>query len=280
MVQRHLFQGVKQMNPHVHRFYRKFADEQAPIRLYHEVINLSEAPRFSWEDISKKVPSLPRSWYELSQLAPADKIEFTRDFWLATLPFLPHVHDLFVKFFSQLDDIGIYLTQLRFDSDFESEIVYSLKNDSCFYHGYPPSSDARIEQLKFEFEQILPEDYLSFLKIHDGFSKHSDTGIIRTQYLSEVRKQIRQELEQVISKNPCFEHSIDPGSLIPFYESFGQLSYQCFLAEWTPAQQAGNVYYCSSEKTLFDIRDHSSWEKNLAFPTFLDWLTFYLESID
>ncbi len=268
------------MNSHVHRFYRKFAGQEAPIRLYHEVIGLHEAPMFSWEDISKKAPSLPKGWHELSRLTPADRIEFTRDFWLATLPFLPHAHDFLSTFFSRLDDIGVYLTQLRFDSPFECEIVYSLKDGSCFYHGSPPCSNKEIDELVVEFEGVLPEDYLSFLKIHDGFSKHTDTGIIRTRHLQEVRKQVQQELEQIAHELTSLGHPIDPADLIPFYESFGQPSYQCFFTEWTPVHQAGNVYYSPIEKTLSDIRDRNSLQENLAFPTFLDWLIFYLESIE
>ncbi len=151
------------MNSHVHRFYRKFANEQAPICLYHEVISLHEAPRFSWEDLSKKAPSLPKGWYELARLNTADRIEFIRDYWLSTLPYLPHAHAFFEKFFNKLDDVGFFLTQLRFDSPFESEIVYSLEDGSCFYHSSPPCSEEKIMKLKFEFEEVFPEDFLDWL---------------------------------------------------------------------------------------------------------------------
>lgn len=267
------------MNSHVHRFYRKFADEQAPIRLYHEVIGLNEAPRFSWDDLSKKAPSLPKGWYELSRLNTGDRVEFIRDYWLSTLPYLPHVHDFLEKFFSKLDDIGIYLTQLRFDSSFESEIVYSLKDGSCFYHGSPPCSEEEIKSLKIEFEEVLPEDFLAFLKIHDGFSKHSDTGIIKRKHLNTVRKQLLDEIKQLQREFTLQGKSVDPVDLIPFYESFGRPSYQCFFALWTPSEQAGNIYCSPAENTLSNIQDRNGWQENLAFPTFLDWLVFYLESI-
>ena len=268
------------MNPHVHRFYRKFADEQTPIRLYHEVVSLHEAPRFTWEDISKKAPFLPKGWYELSRLNTADRIEFSRDFWLATLPYIPHVHEFLQMFFNQLDDVGVYLTQLRYDSPFECEIVYSLKDGSCFYHGSPPCTKEGLEQLKFEFNEVLPEDYLSFLRIHDGFSKHTDTGVIKTRFLREVRRQLIDEFGQYLREFASLGRVIDPDDLIPFYESFGQPSYQCFFAAWTPNEQAGNVYFSMIEKTISDISDRNNWQENLAFPTFLDWLIFYLESIE
>lgn len=267
------------MNSHVHRFYRKFADEQAPIRLYHEVIGLHEAPRFTWEDISKKAPSLPKGWHELSRLSSSDRIEFTRDFWLSTLPFVPHAHAFLQKFFSELDDVGVYLTQNYFDSPFECEIVYSLKDESCFYHASPPCPDEEIEQIKFEFGGILPDDFAAFLKIHDGFSKHTDTGIISTRHLRDVRRQLQEEIESYHPEITFRGKPVDPLDIIPFYESFGQPSYQCFFAPWTPMGQAGNIYYCPREKSLSAINDQKSWPENLAFPTFLDWLIFYLESI-
>jgi len=48
------------MNGHVNRFYRKFVDEVAPIRLYHEVIPLHDNPKLSWEEVSKKSEELPK----------------------------------------------------------------------------------------------------------------------------------------------------------------------------------------------------------------------------
>lgn len=268
------------MNSHVLRFYRKFADEQTPIQLYHEVIGLHDAPDLQWEEVLEKAPALPKGWYELSRLQPADRVEFTRDFWLATLPFFPKTHSFLSDFFDALDDIGVYVTQLQSDSPYECEVVYSLKDNSCFYRGTPPCSDDDIEQLALEFDGMLPEDYLSFLKIHDGFSKHSDTGMIRTRDLQAVRQRIREELEKTAHEISTWASHLDPSDLIPFYESFGQSSYQCFLVEWTPLRQVGNVYYSPGEKILSDIRDHKALQENLAFPTFLDWLIFYLESVE
>lgn len=260
------------MNSHVHRFYRKFADEQAPIRLYHEVVTLHEEPRFSWEEISAKAPSLSRGWYELSQLPLNDRIEFTRDFWLTTLPYVPHVDRFLRTFFDQIDDVGVYLTQVRYDSAFESELVYSLGDESCFYHGAPPCSEKKIQGLQQEYEGNLPEDFLAFLKIHDGFSKHTDTGIIKTENMHEVRSQLITELQQLLL-------DINPLDLIPFYESFGGPVYQCFLLSWMPEGEPGNVLYASHEKKISDFKDRNHWQQNLAFPTFLDWLIFYLEGV-
>ncbi|MBS0605687.1 MAG: SMI1/KNR4 family protein [Parachlamydiales bacterium] len=268
------------MNSHVRRFYRKFIDEDAPIRLYHEVIALHEAPRFSWEEISSKVPSLPKGWHELAYLQKQDRIEFSRDFWLSTVPFEPRFHEFFNQFFSALDDVGVYVTQLRFDSPFESEIVYSLRDGSCFFHGSPPCSDEEIAKLKQDFDGLIPEDFCAFLKIHDGFSKHTDTGLVKTKFLKALYDQLIVELREDRQDIVCKGKIIDPKSLIPFYESFGQPSYQCFFTEWHPGKEVGNVYYSTLEKVISDHTDRNASMENLAFPSFLDWLVFYLESIE
>lgn len=268
------------MNSLVRRFYRKYVDEDVPIRLYHEVITLHEAPRFSWEDISLKVPGLPKGWYELAYLEKKDRIDFTKDFWLATLPFTPLTHEFFDRFFNSLDDVGVYLTQLKFDSVFDCEIVYSLRNGSCFFHGSPPSNEEEISRINEQFNHYLPEDYQSFLKIHDGFSKHTDTGVIKSKFLKGLYDQLNFELLEDRQDIVCKGKLIDPKNLIPFYESFGKPCYQCFLTQWREAKGIGNVYYSTLEKVISDYTDRNALFENLAFPSFLEWLMFYLESIE
>lgn len=268
------------MNSHVRRFYRKFVDEDAPIRLYHEVITLHEAPRFTWEELSAKVPHLPKGWFELAYLNKEDRIAFSRDFWLATLPYVPHVHAFFQQFFDRLDDVGVFLTQLRYDSPFECEVVYSLKDGTCFFHGSPPCSNEEIEGINRAFGGMLPEDYRAFLKIHDVFSKHSDTGLVKVKFLKALYQQLIQELQEARQDVICKGKIVDPKDLIPFYESFGQPSYQCFHAGWNPGNQIGNVYYSFLEKVISDYGDQNAWLENLAFPSFLEWMVFYLEGIE
>lgn len=265
------------MNSHVHRFYRKFADEQEPLKLFHDVIALHEAPNLKWADASKIAPALPKGWHELCQLSSEDRIEFVRDFWLATLPFIPHIYTFLQDFFSCLDDVGVYLTQHRFDGDYEAEIVYSLRDGSTFYHGGPPCAEEVIEQVQLKFDRSLPSDYLCFLKVHDGFTKNTDTGLIRSKHLRGVYEQLLKDIESqeiVVRGRP-----IDPKGLIPFYESFGKPSYQCFYTGWIPVDGAGNVYFSIPEKTVSDFMDRECLQEKLAFPSFLDWLIIYLESV-
>lgn len=265
------------MNSHVRRFYRTFVDKEEPVQFYHKVIALHESPDMEWEEIREKMPSFPKGWHELSRLPSTDRIEFIRDFWLTTLPFVSHVHSFLNEFFNKLDDVGIYLTQSRFDSAYECEIVYSLSDDTTFFHGTPPS-EGRIEALRSAFDDVLPEDYLAFLKVHDGFSKHSDTGIIRSKNLRGVYDRLQEKIQNEAIY--CGAEVITPTELIPFYESFGQPSFQCFYLSFTPLGQPGNVYYSMAEGGISDVHDRNTWNQNLVFPSFLDWLIFYLEGIE
>src|ERR1700733_8489929 len=110
-----------------------------PIRFYHEVVALHESPQMEWGEIQNKVPNLPKGWYELALLLPEDRLEFIKEFWLSSIPFVSHIHSGLDAFFNRLDDVGVYIIQSQFDSPFECEIAYSLRDDSSFFHGSPPS---------------------------------------------------------------------------------------------------------------------------------------------
>lgn len=73
---------------------------------------------------------------------------------------------------------------------------------------------------------------------------------------------------------------VDPKTLIPFYESFGMPFFQCFWAEWYPEQEMGNVYYSGETHSISSVRIVGDASENMAFPTFIDWLIFYLEQIE
>jgi hypothetical protein len=266
------------MNSHVHRYYRKFVDEELPIHPFHDVIALHDNRSAKWEDISKKVPSLPKGWFELARLTTKDRIDFSRDYWLETLPFVPHVHSFLHDFFADLDDVGIFLTQKTFDHPYQCEMVYSLLDGSCFFHGNPPCPDQQIASTNHLFNEDLPLDYLAFLKIHDGFCKYTDTGIIPTQKLAATHKHLTETIQRGFWEIRYHDRTIDPSELIPFYESFGLGSYQCFYLSWEPMGAAGNIFCSPREKLLSGFSLDEEGE-NLSFPSFLDWLMFYLERI-
>ena len=68
--------------------------------------------------------------------------------------------------------------------------------------------------------------------------------------------------------------------LIPFYCSFGRKNYQCFYLKWVPLNQVGNVWYSPGRGKIAELGGMETWVEHLAFPTFLDWLMFYLETLE
>ncbi len=117
------------------------------------------------------------------------------------------------------------------------------------------------------------------MEIHNGFSKTTDTGIISTRMMPLVYERF---LSLIDKDNPPLTtkgKSVNPRSLIPFYESFGMPFYQCFWKDWYPENEMGNVYYSGSAHTISDPENGDLSGDSMAFPTFLDWLFFYLEII-
>jgi hypothetical protein len=266
------------MNRNVRHYFMKTGEGSAEGK-FHQVFSLQEH-EMSWEELSKRIPVLSRGWYELSQLEVSARVEFTRDFWLAKLPFVPDFPDFLGEFFARLDDVGVYLIQPSMEAEWEAQMVYSLADNSGFYHGSPPAMEAHIDHLHKGFSEYrFPEDYLAFLQIHDGFGKYTDTGIIESSYLPEMYNRLQEYLEGQDPVQMSDGSFLDPRALIPFYESFGLNCYQCFYGAWYPDQEIGNVYFSGIENTLSETGDPESWEDNMAFPTFLDWLKFYLEEI-
>lgn len=267
------------MSEHFHEFYGR---EGKP-EVFHQVIALNRETHLKWEELSQKIPLLPRGWYELSRLSIEDRIEFTRAFWLGKIPFISpdesHLEERLETFFESLDDIEIFATQSKVGGPFDVHMVYGLKEATGFFHGGPPLNEGGLETLKKQFSRInFPPDYLAFLQIHDGFSKYTDTGVIKSRDLSRTYQHLQEILSDEILVRPDGE-VIDPVNLIPFYESFGLHCYQCFYSDWYPSLEMGNIYFSEHDRTVSNFLDHYHLEENLAFPTFLGWLIFYLEDI-
>jgi hypothetical protein len=261
----------------VHEFFA------LPEKHFNQVIALHESPGMDWETLTSLSPLLPRGWYELSRLPLADRIEFTHDYWQSKLPFIlsasAHLERRLAEFFENLDEIGIYITQAKKNSPFEVHMVYSLKAAMGFFQGSPPAGDETLDSLMKRFGNInFPPDYLAFLRIHDGFSKYTDTGLIKTRDMAQVYQRLQHLLADEVLVRPDGQ-IIDPENLIPFYESFGLHCYQCFYADWYPEQEMGNVYFSEHDRAISNYLDSYNLEENLAFPSFIGWLIFYLEDI-
>lgn len=272
------------MDHHIKDFYRQSSGDSNGN--FHKVISINEAPDIPWEDLCEKVPELPRGWYELAHLNAEDRIEFTRDYWSTILPYHPHLQISIEKFFDSLDDICIFITQKKYEDNFEVQMVYSIRNNGGFFRGCAPATEDNITDMEKEFaDYIFPQDYLAFLKIHNGFCKATDsTGIFPTAQVSSTYK-IFQKMIENIDTRVTTERGIEvnPKTLIPFYESFGMPFYQCFWGDWYPQNVTGmgNVYFSITSKTISDpLNYEDSSSLNMAYTTFTDWLMFYLERIE
>lgn len=235
---------------------------------FKEVIPLE---KLDWEEASKKAPLLPRGWYELSRVKAQDRVEFTRDFWLDRLPYHPSAHPQIYDFFEGLDDVGVVITQTK-EEEMKPELVYSFMDNSSFFRGKEPAKDVDLDELKNEIGTRLPRDFLSFVRIHNGFGKLSDTGVMPIDEISSARRRVMDLVIQAPEPMP-----VDAGSLIPFYEAFG---FQCFYTDWYPGNEMGNVYLSGIDYTISDTTDKNEWTENLAFPTFMQWLCTYLQGMN
>jgi hypothetical protein len=269
------------MDRHIKEYF--VAHEEGPHGNFHHVIQVHNNPDIKWDALSKKVKRMPKGWCELARLSTADRIEFTYDFWLSRLSYHPHLDESLKRFFASLDDIGFYITQKKYDDPFEPHMVYSLSNDRGFYRGMAPASEEELFEMQKDFSDfVLPEDYLAFLSIHNGFCKATDTtGITSTRSMKERYLAFQTMLEAKGNPPSCRGKAINPHSLIPFYESFGMPFYQCFWNEWHPEDEMGNVYYSSTTNTISDaIIDGRSTPEAMSFKSFTDWLIFYLETVE
>jgi hypothetical protein len=129
------------MDIHVKEFFFHRANgDNGPIGHFHRVIPLHEETDLSWEEAKNLLPEFPRGWYELAHLTPEDRVSFTAEYWNSKIPFDPHVNESLGLFFSNLDDIGVFLTQQKFDDPYDATMVYSIGDNGGFYRGYLPAT--------------------------------------------------------------------------------------------------------------------------------------------
>lgn len=265
------------MKNHVKDFFQASSGGSSSGHFY-RVFPLHEAPDIDCDTLCQMVPDLSKPWYELAVLDRKDRIDFTRDYWLDKLPYHKSFTEFINRFFSHLEDIGIYITQKKMDESFEACMVYSFKGGTSFYRGGSPMTDEQRLYLQKLFPNyILPADYLAFMEIHNGFWKTTDcTGITRTNKIKETYQSLQKMLSDM-NLTTSEGKEVDPKTLIPFYESFGLPFFQCFWAEWYPGEEMGNVYIGANTNIVTLAEGGAPSPDNMAFPSFLDWLVFYLE---
>jgi hypothetical protein len=268
------------MDRHIPEFYHPSFDD-APSGRFHEVLLLDKSSELSWNDVVELVPDFPRGWFELANLSSEDRIDFTCYYWLRKLPFHLKLNESLERFFASLDDIAVFLIQKRSDGPFQAEMVYSLSDNGGFYRGAFPASDANIQALKKAFPDILlPEDYIDFLQIHDGWCKTTDsTGLMSSLQIKDSYDQFQLPFVDGPILTTLKGVPVDPKKLIPFYKSFGMPYYQCFWADWYPEDEMGNVYYSSASNCISGTCNRENAAEMMSFPTFSEWLAFYLERV-
>jgi len=260
------------MNPLANQFYSVGSEAN-----FQEVLFLSEDKDVDWEELSERVPDLPRGWFELSRVSCSERIEFVCDFWLDRLPFLPMAHSALFHFFSGLDDIAIVI--VKKEGQWQPEMVYSLADGSTFFRGWPPAIDEDVRIFKNEMGLALPRDYLAFLHLHNGFGKLSEMGLLCMEDVGRARQRVREILWTVDQEILWDGRIVDPEDMIPFYEDYGLNSFQCFFSDWYPNSEMGNVYLSGINYTISDTSDRRNWAEAKAFPSFLEWLVDYLEGM-
>lgn len=257
------------MNKHVKRYFEE-AREDSDRGHFHRVISVGKD--LPWESVQQEAPGIPRGWYELMQLDTESRLELFEQFWALKLEEHPLVED----FFERLEDITLFLVQQREGDPFNAHLVYSLKEEAGFYQGTAPLSEGEIEDLCLFRGEPLPSDYLAFQSIHAQFGKNGDSGICSVKQMDEAWKLLQNFLNQ---RDPILFYDgeeIDRKKLIPFYNSYGRYSWQCFCGDWLPEEEMGNALI--SHETVFLPMLHVDCTEGLAFPSFLDWLAFYLKA--
>lgn len=250
---------------------------QYPAGYFHAVIDLETHLKMGWEKLVQICPSLPHGWFELVHLADVDRIELMQEHWLLKISPHPKIKEAIAQFFLSLDHIGVFLSQRNYDDPFEPELIYRLSGSGEFFRGRPGATAEEIGALQKEFvEYILPLDYTSFLRIHDGFSKWRDKGLLGSQDLALACIDLQELLERT---SVSISHlSVPSRSLIPFYQSLQGADFQCFWNDGTSLQRLGEGIEPPPTLGVVSIMDPK--KEIRSFPTFLDWLIFYLEKID
>lgn len=239
---------------------------------FHKVLNVNESD-ISWEDLHSQIPYFPKGWFELARLPTKDRIELLQAFWLAKLePCQPSSFVVYKvqHFFSKLQDIIVLATQFTSQSAYEIHMIY--EGEGVYFYGHPGALQEEVEILKMRFLPMhLPEDYLAFLLIHNGFSQFTDVGIISTFEIAKTHAVFEHSFEKkwlLIG-----HHLLSKEHLFPFYAAHDYLSYQCFFIPWDPLdKEIHNISIAIEDQHALD----STVGAASKYASFLEWLVFYL----
>ncbi len=249
------------MRSFVSDYFKSSAQIEGITDPFHEIIIPDK--NHSFAELKKKAPNLPKNWVDLLQFSPEEKIEFVLNFWLEILPFAPEYHEAIIDFFGSLEDIGLVLIKEFKKGHYTPEMIYSFKEKDLFFRGQPPCDERKVAE---GFES-LPLDFLTFYKIHSGFRRFDDIGLVKGENLLITALKFQQRYLEAIDTIPSYQKVYNPNCLVPFYEDKNGGA-MCFNFAPFP-DEIGDICYVSSNFVVT--------EKEISFASFLDWLCYYLE---
>jgi len=252
------------MHEHVINFYTSRPDRQ--------VVALHEGKEGSLATWLDKAPSLPKGWWELALLAPLDRLEFVETFWTMKLPYSPQIQELIEDFFTELEEIGIYLVKQQGQIHFTPELVYIRKDSPYFYRGAPPAHSESLSMIYPLLGQRLSEEYVSFLKIHNGFAQGGERGMLSVEKMGEETYRMQTELMSGLYRMTFENEPLNPRHLIAFYAREEKRFYQCFHTQWYPDGHMGTLGLSLS------AREQGCILMDATRPSFVCWLQSYLGS--
>jgi len=212
----------------------------------------------------------PRGLSELMELSRDVRLEFIRDYWLNALPYTPEGREGLLHFFRNLDELHLITAQKGEGSPDVPLLIYSMKGEKEFFLGGMPLKDKEIDEWNRQGEMLFPEDYRNFFRIHDGFARAGDTGVVGSAQVGQLKEEMVSNIQGELRLE---NRLIDPATLFPFYRSYDRPLYQCFYREWFVDGEVGNVL-CSLEEGT--ISNYPKGEGALAFRSYIDWLLLYL----
>ena len=251
------------MNSFVFDFYAKNEIEGIEDPFFKTII--LEDDKLSYEEIKKKSPTFPKSYFDLLKLNKEDRIDFVLDFWLKNLILTYDQHSEILSFFSKIDTICIVLVKEFPNQPYVPEIVYAMEDQKMLFRGKLGKTLVLTEDIN------LPVDYLSFFKIHSGFRKLNDPGLISAENFMAAKNSFQREYLHSESELLKEKKGLDPARFVPFYKD-AKGGYMCFFTESDLYSSFGNLCYVSND---FTITNNQLGEKR--FFTFLDWFCHYLK---
>ncbi|GAB4184344.1 MAG: hypothetical protein Tsb0015_00120 [Simkaniaceae bacterium] len=236
------------------------------LKQYQEVAFLQEEKKETWQKWEEKCPSLLRGWFELSHLSQQDRLEFLEDYWTKTLPYAPPIHEKIHQFFQKLEDVQIFLIKKRDKDFFDPICLYPLNNGNLFI-GEAPYTPHEIEAITAQLKMILPEDYLSFFRIHRKFIKKKQVALFPLEEVRIYHQRILEDVQKREQKITFENKLVDPRNLIPFACNEEENCFQCFFKGWYPSDQIGNISFDLLTGTLSGIDSKNSYS------SFLKWFS-------